>query len=210
MPKEKRKYFITGLLIILPVLITVYLFVSLFAFFDNILGRYISRITIDTLGFRIPGLGLIVFIILIFVTGFFATNFLGRKLLLYLESIWFKFPFVKKIYPAAKQVTQFFFDSKMQGIFQKVALIEYPSKGLYSIGFVTNDADKVIRDKMGRDLVSVLVSSVPNPVTGLLVFVPREEVVFLDMSIEDAAKIIVSGGVINPSDMPRQSVPFQD
>ncbi len=195
---EKKRYFFTGLAIILPVLITIYLFVSLFLFFDNILGRYISSFTIAYLGYRIPGLGLLVFVLLIFLTGLFATNFIGRKLFLYLERLWFKFPIVKKIYPAAKEVTKFLFSQGVQGQFQKVVLIEYPSKGIYSIGFLTNGRpDKEILDKVGdAGLVGVLVPSVPNPVTGFLVYVPVQGVRYLDISVEEAVKIIVSGGVL--------------
>lgn len=200
MTDEKRKYFVTGLLIVLPVLVTIYLFVSLFAFFDNILGRYISSITIAYLGYKIPGLGLLVFLVLIFLTGFFATNFIGRRFFLYIESFWFKFPIVKKVYPAVKQITHFLFSPKTQGRFEKVVLVEYPSKGIYSIAFVTNRSDRRVEAKVGTEMVNVLVPSVPNPVTGMLICVPRQDVIFLDMTIEEAVKIIVSGGVLNPSD----------
>jgi uncharacterized membrane protein len=198
--KKKRKYFLTGLLIVLPVLITVYLFISLFAFFDNILGRYISRLTLTYLGFKVPGLGLLVFILLIFSTGFFATNFIGRKLLHYLENFWFKFPVIKKIYPAAKQVTRFLFSPRDPSALQRVVLVEYPSKGVYSIGFITNHVDKEIQEKTGKELLNVLIPSVPNPLSGFVVLVPRVEVINLDMTVEEAIKIIVSGGVLNPKD----------
>ena len=207
---EKKRYFITGILIVIPVLATIYLFVSLFAFFDNILGRYISRLTEAYFGLKIPGLGLLVFILLIFVTGFFATNFIGRKLLLYLENIWFKFPLVKKVYPAAKQVTRFLFGQKLKGQVQSVVLLRVPQSGLYTIGFLTNHADKAIEDKTGRAMVNVLVPTVPNPLTGFLVFVPRDEVVVLDMGIEDAIKLVVSGGVLNPKDVIENSSSLED
>ncbi len=202
MRHEKRKYFITGLLIVLPVLITTYLFISLFAFFDNILGRYINRLTVFYLGYKVHGLGLLVFIVLIFFTGFFATNFIGRRLLLYVESLWSKFPVIGKIYPAAKQIIKFLFTQKIQGQIEKVCLLEYPRKGIYSIGFVTNQADKAIEGKVGgKELLNILIPSVPSPLTGFLIIVPKEDVIFLDMTIEDAVKIIVSGGVFNPKDL---------
>jgi uncharacterized membrane protein len=208
---EKKRYFFTGLLVVLPVLATVYLFISLFSFFDNILGRYISKVTIAYLGIKIPGLGLLVFLVLIFVTGFFATNFIGRKLLLYLEGFWFKFPLVKKVYPAAKQVTKFLFGHKIQGQVQKVVLIQIPPRtGLYTIGFLTNQSDKMIQDKTGRPMVNVLVPTVPNPLTGFLIFVPQEEVVVLDIGIEDAIKMVVSGGVLNPKDLIERPLSFED
>jgi uncharacterized membrane protein len=207
---KKKRYFFTGLLIVLPILITVYLFISLFAFFDNILGRYISRMTLALFGYKIPGLGLLVFVAIIFFTGFFATNFIGRKFLRYLESLWFKFPIVKKIYPAAKLITQFLFGQKLQGRFQKVALTQYPSKGIYTICFITNESTESLKSKTGKDLMNVLVPSVPNPITGFLILVPREDLIFLDMSVEEAVKIIVSGGVLDPKDLLKQSISVED
>jgi len=212
MKHEKRKYFVTGLLIVLPVLITVYLFVSLFAFFDNILGRYISRITLATLGYKIPGLGLLLFVLIIFITGFFATNFIGRKFLLYIEKLWFKFPVVKKIYPMAKDVTRFLFSPSFESHLKKVVLVESPRKGIYSLGFITNQSDAEMKEKTGKDLLNIFVPHVPSPLTGMLIIAPREEVVLLDMSVEEAVKIIVSGGVLNPKDLPGQKPPelFED
>jgi uncharacterized membrane protein len=195
---EGKKYFFTGLLIVLPILITIYLFVSLFLFFDNILGRYISTLTISYLGFKIPGLGLLVFVFLIFFMGLFATNFLGQKLFRFLESFWFKFPVVKQIYPAAKQVTRFVFGQGGRDQLKKVVLVRFPHPGIYTIGFMTNKADKEIAEKLGSDaFISVLVPTVPNPLTGFIIFVPARDVIFLDMGIEEAIKIVVSGGVLN-------------
>lgn len=200
MRRERRKYFITGLLIILPVLCTVYLFVSLFVFFDNILGRYVSRLTIAHFGFKIPGLGLLIFIALTFGAGIFATNFLGRKLLLYFERLWLKFPIIKRIYPAIKQIISFFFTPKNHSEIQKVVLIEYPRKGIYTVGFVTNRSDKSIEEKAGRELLNVLIPSVPSPFTGVVVLVPLKDVIFLDIGIEEAIKLFISGGVVNPGE----------
>ena len=204
MKYKGKRYFVTGLLVVLPVLITVYLFISLFLFFDNILGRYISRFTVAALGYKIPGLGLLLFVAIIFIVGFFATNFIGRKFLRYIEKVWFKFPFVRKIYPAAKQITEFLFSQKIHGKLQKVVLVEYPRKGMYSLGFVTNQAAADIQQKTGQDLLNVLIPSVPNPITGMMVVVPKDEVIVLDISIENAIKIIVSGGVLNPTDLPKE------
>ncbi|OIO36888.1 MAG: hypothetical protein AUJ74_00650 [Candidatus Omnitrophica bacterium CG1_02_44_16] len=207
---RKKKYFFTGLLIVLPILITVYLFISLFAFFDNILGRYISRLTLALFGYKIPGLGLLVFAAIIFFTGFFATNFIGRKFLRYMESFWFKFPIVKKVYPAAKQITHFLFGEKLQGRFQKVALAHFPNKDCYSICFITNETTESIKAKTGKDLMNCLIPAVPNPITGYLLFIPREDLIFLDMSVEEAVKIIVSGGVLNPEDILKQANSVED
>ena len=130
MAKRNRKYFVTGLLVVLPIMITLYLFITLFSFFDNIFGRYISLFTVERFGLKIPGLGLLVFIIVIFLSGFFATNFLGRRLFVYFEGMWLKFPMVKKIYPSIKQITKFLFSPKFQEGLQRVVVVEYPRKGI--------------------------------------------------------------------------------
>ena len=195
---EGKRYFFTGILIVLPVLTTIYLLISLFLFFDNILGRYISTFTINYFGFKVPGLGLLVFILLIFFMGFFATNFLGRRLFLYFERLWSRFPVIKQIYPAAKQVTKFLFGQGMQDQIKKVVLVRFPHPGSYTIGFMTSQADKEISAKLGSDdFISVLVPTVPNPLSGFIIFVPLRDAIFLDMGIEDAIKIVVSGGVLS-------------
>jgi uncharacterized membrane protein len=194
---EKKRYFFTGMLVVLPVLVTIYLFVSLFSFFDNILGRYISRLTIAQFGVRIPGLGLLIFLILIFVTGFFATNYLGRRLLLWIEKLWFRFPLIGKIYTAAKQMTRFLFSPHKSENFQKVVLLQYPRVGIYSLGFVTSMGNDEVRAKTGRDLVNVLVPTVPNPLTGFVMLVPKEDLIYLDMGIDEAIKIVISGGILD-------------
>lgn len=205
MKSEKRKYFLTGLLVVLPALVTLYLFISLFSFFDNIIGRYISRITLHYLGYKIPGLGLLLFIALIFGTGFFATNFIGKRFLRFFEQFFFRFPIVKKIYPAAKQITEFLFSQKIEGHLQKVALVEYPRKGVYTIGFVTNKAPEEVNRKLGQEFLNVLIPTVPNPITGFVLFFLKSEVIILDMSIEDGIKFAVSGGVYSPKDLPKGS-----
>jgi len=213
MKSEKRKYFLTGLLVVLPALVTLYLFISLFSFFDNIIGRYISRITLHYLGYKIPGLGLLLFIVLIFATGFFATNFIGKRFLRFFEQFFFRFPIIKKIYPAAKQITEFLFSQKIEGHLQKVALVEYPRKGVYTIGFVTNKSpEEVIRRTTGQELLNVLIPTVPNPITGFVLCFPRSEVIILDMSIEDGIKFAVSGGVYSPKELPKVQAenPSQD
>ncbi|MGE5279906.1 MAG: DUF502 domain-containing protein [Deltaproteobacteria bacterium] len=199
--RKKRRYFLTGLLIVVPLLVSVYLFVSLFSFFDNILGRYINGWAVDYFGFHVPGLGILLFVLVIFVTGFFATNFIGRRLVAYFERLWTRFPVAGRIYTAAQQVTRFLFGSSMSvGEPRKVVLVEYPRKGLYTIGFATKESDPHACAKSGQRLVNVLIPSVPSPLTGFLVLVPREELIFLDIGVDEAMKIIISGGVLDAKD----------
>jgi len=207
--KKKRHYFLTGLLIVVPLLVSVYLFVSLFAFFDNILGRYINDWAVDYFGFRVPGLGILLFLIVVFITGFFATNFIGRGLVAYFERLWKRFPVAGQIYTAAQQVTRFLFSPSMTaGQPRKVVLIEYPRKGVYSIGFATKEADPHMSERSRRALINVFVPTVPSPLTGFLILVPREEVIFLDIGVDEAMKIIVSGGVLDAKDAVRETPAF--
>ena len=100
-----------------------------------------------------------------------------------------------------KQIVNFFFMSKGHSETQRVVLVEYPCKGIYSMGFVTNRSDKFIEEKIGKELLNILIPSVPNPLTGLIIIVPVNEVIFLDIGIEEAVKFFVSGGVVNPSEI---------
>ncbi|MFA5039095.1 MAG: DUF502 domain-containing protein [Candidatus Omnitrophota bacterium] len=203
-----RRYFLTGLLIVLPILATLYLCVSLFLFFDNILGRYISRVTEASVGFKIPGLGLLVFILLIFFTGLLAANFIGRGLLSFFEKFWLRFPVIKNVYPAAKQITHFLFSPDVKKGVRSVALIEYPRKGIYTLCFVTNKTGPYFEEKLGgEELYNILVPSVPSPLTGYYIMVPKKDVTLLDLSIEEAMKLIVSGGVLNPKDLTVLALP---
>ncbi|HQP91545.1 MAG TPA: DUF502 domain-containing protein, partial [Candidatus Omnitrophota bacterium] len=126
-----------------------------------------------------------------------VTNFLGRRLFVYFEGMWLKFPMVKKIYPSIKQITKFLFSPKFQEGLQKVVVVEYPRKGIYSLGFITNQTGDAISSKAGKRLLNVLIPSVPNPWSGFVLFFPEDEITYLDMSVETAVKIVVSGGVLN-------------
>ena len=201
MVKYIKKYFISGILVTLPLLITVYVLIQFLQFADGILGRFINRFLEQFLGFYIPGLGLILFLVIIFFAGFLTSNFLGRKLYNILDRILRRFPLVRDIYFALKQIAEFLFTSKHQS-FKKAVLIEYPRRGVWSLGFVTNEAAQEIKGKVKLDLVSIFIPSSPGPFTGFFIFLPLEEVVFLDIAIEDAIKLIISGGLVRPPVLP--------
>lgn len=196
MDKLKR-YFITGLIVFLPAFLTIYVILAILKFLDNILGRYINIFLYHTLGFKIFGLGILLFAILVFLSGVFAVNFLGKRILPALERFFVRIPLVHEFYPAIKQMVIFLFSEKHQS-FKSVALVEYPRKGIYSIGFITNDGVKQIQDKVGIELINVFIASSPNPLTGFLVLVRKEEVQHLELSIEEGMKLLISGGIINP------------
>lgn len=193
-----RRYFITGSLIVLPLFITVFLFLWSFRLLDGILGRYINRYLMGHYGYAIPGLGIIFTFIIILFTGFFATHLINRSILLFFEKWLIRFPLIKQIYPAVKQIIYFLF-ADHRTAFRKTVLIEFPRKGIYAIGFITNTSFKLFNDKTDKELVNVFIPIAPSPLSGHLVFVPKEEVIVLDIPIEDALKMIISGGVINPS-----------
>ncbi len=198
MMKQIKRYFIAGILIILPLFITGYILVVFVKFADGILGKFINNYLRQILGFYIPGLGLILFLAFIFVTGFLTAHFLGKRFYLLIDKMLRRFPVVGYIYPAIKQITEFLFASKRPA-FKKVVLIEYPRRGLWSIGFSTNEGFQEAVEKTGRDLLSVFIPSSPGPLTGFFILIPPQEAIFLDMAVEDAIKLVVSGGLLNPA-----------
>jgi uncharacterized membrane protein len=197
MIKKLRHYFATGILVSLPVFITVYLICAIFRFIDGIFGKGTNFLLKKYLGFSVPGIGIILGILVVFVIGFFAANFFGRRLFKALEGWFLKFPFIRQIYPAAKQIVDSFI-SKEGPAFKKVAMVEYPSKGIWSIGFITNDSFREANEAASADLVHVLIATTPSPLTGFLILVPRKDIKVLDISVEDGIKLIISAGILKP------------
>ncbi len=196
MSKIKR-YFVTGLLITLPLFITLYLLFAIFRFIDGIWGKVINYYLRKHLGFSVPGLGFILGLITVVIVGFIATNFIGKRVFQGLERWFLKLPFIRQVYPAARQIVDSFI-SKESPAFKKVVLVEYPSKGMWSIGFLTNESFEEAQNITGKQLLHVFIATTPSPLSGFLVLVPKDEVKILDISIEDGIKLIVSGGIVKP------------
>src|SRR3989338_6906087 len=192
-----KRYFLTGLLLILPLFITFYILILSFKFIDGILGGFINNYLRANWGFFIPGIGIILGILIVWLTGFIATHFLGKRMLSVLENRFVGLPGVRQIYPSAKQIVGFLF-SKDKAAFKQVVLAEYPSKGIWSIGFLTNEAFDEAGEKIARDLAHVFIPSTPGPWSGFLILVPRKDIKLLDMSVEGAIKLIISGGILKP------------
>ncbi len=191
-----RKYFISGLVVFLPIALTVYLFYLAISFTDKFFKEFFEK-----LGFGFGdyyGLSIIIGIGIIILIGFITTNFLGRKIHGFFEKIVLKLPFFKQVYPALKEMAVFLFARERLSSFKQVVLIEYPRKGLYAMGFLTNDSSHEICDKIGKELCNVFIPSSPEPLTGFTILVPKKDVTYTQISIEDAFKFIVSGGVVNP------------
>ncbi len=190
-----KRYFVAGIVVLLPLFITINILALTIKFFDNLLGRYINPFLQNTYGTSFFGLGLVAIVVLIFFAGILATNVFIKKIMPYFENLFLRIPFVYQIYPSVKQLVKFLFsDEKLA--FKKVVLFEYPNDGIYTMGFMTNEfSDQTIGDKT-MDTVCIYISSAPNPITGFFVIVPKKDVVVLDITVEEAIKIIISGGVL--------------
>lgn len=188
-----KKIFTTGLITLLPLGITFYVFYLIFNFLDKLLGGVVEKI----FNFSVPGIGFAAGIILIFLVGFVASNLIGRKIIAIWDALFHKIPLTRSIYSSAKQIIDAF---TLQGkhAFQKVVLLEYPRKGLYVIGFVTGSSKGEVQEKTHEDVVNVFVPTTPNPTSGMLILAPQKEVIEMDMTVEEGMKMIISGGLVSP------------
>lgn len=194
-----RVNFLTGLVVVAPVVLTIYL-IWLFVGFvdDRVLPWLPQRYNPVTYFGEIPGLGVIVFIAGTTVAGYLAKGLLGRQMLRYGETLVDRTPIVRSIYNAVKQIIETIF-AQSKSSFQNACLIEYPRKGIWAVAFVSTDAKGELPSKTGvSDMLSVFLPTTPNPTSGFLLFLPREDVVILDMSVEDAAKLVISAGLVVP------------
>lgn len=196
MSKIKR-YFASGLLITIPVFITLYLIYAVVRFIDGVWGKFINIYFMKYFGFTLPGIGIILAIVTIVAVGFVATNFIGKKIFKAVERRFLRFPLIRQIYPAMRQIVDSLMSKDSQA-FKKVVLVEYPSKGIWAVGFLTGDSFAEANRKTGKDLVHVFVATTPSPLTGFLVLVPRDEIKMMDISVEDGIKLVVSGGIVKP------------
>jgi uncharacterized membrane protein len=192
-----KRIFTTGLAVVVPILVTVYVLVALFTFADGIMGKVINKYLEQYLGYTIPGIGIILFLILIFLIG--ALIRISRmRLRKYVEGVFFKVPVVNKVYAPVKKIFDFLFFPDLDKKFKSTVLVEYPRKGIYSIGFLTNESFSAIKEKTGKKMYNVYFPFTPSPITGYTVIVPEEDITFLDMSVEQAMKMVISGGLMNP------------
>lgn len=191
--RHLRKTFITGLFIIIPIGITIFILKFLFNLADGILGSYIDRLftLVTHQELHIPGLGMITGAVAVYLTGLFATNIIGRKLLKIGEELLTRIPLVKSIYSSSKQLIQVFQDGKSS--YRKAVFVEWPRPGVKAIGFVTAEVEQ-----NGVSMVVVYLPTMPNPTSGFALYFRADEVEESGMSVEDAVKFVVSGGVVVP------------
>jgi len=193
-----KKYIITGLLIWVPLGITIFVIRLLVNIMDQtILLLPVAWRPEALFGFNLPGLGFVVSAMVIFITGFFLTNLAGKKLIKIGEDFLDRIPFVRSIYSSVKQVTSTILSTD-NNTFNEVLLIQYPRKGLWTLCFKTSDSPKAFNEIADEELVTVFVPTTPNPTSGFILFVPKQETKKLDIDVEDALKLVMSLGVVSP------------
>ncbi|HKK02852.1 MAG TPA: DUF502 domain-containing protein [Gammaproteobacteria bacterium] len=198
MLKTIRKYLVTGLIIWIPLVITFLVVRFLIRFVDQILLLLPPAWRPEALlGFSIPGLGLVLALGILLVSGLLAANFAGRRLVEIGDKIVTRIPLVNSIYFGAKQVAETLF-SDSSTAFKRVLLVEYPRKGIWSMCFQTSDATGEVQHRTAEDVICVFLPTTPNPTSGFLLFVPRQELVPLEMRVDEGLRMIISLGVAVP------------
>lgn len=187
-----KKYFLSGVLVVVPVILTFLVIRFLFEAIDGLLQPVLHEL----LGYFVPGLGVVTTVLLILLAGILSRNYVGKFLYRLGDNILAKLPLTRPIYSAAKQLIEAI-ASDESGVFQETGLVEYPRKGVFALCFVSHRF-QLTKNGKTRDMVSVFVPSTPTPVSGMVIIVPPEEVTLLDMTVEEGIKFLVSGGVASP------------
>jgi uncharacterized membrane protein len=194
-----KRYFLTGLLALIPISLCIYILKIVIIAADRFLRFLPPRYNPDTyLPFHIPGLGIILTFAVIFFVGLVTANFLGKRLLEGIESLFARIPLVRTVYTGAKEIIQTFILDRPQQ-FHQVVLVEYPRKGIYCIAFVTGSPRGELASKVGGDFVNVFIPTTPNPTSGFYILVSRKETISLSISVENAFKLIMSAGMSMPA-----------
>ena len=189
-----RFYFFAGVVVLVPLGFIVYLTIFLISISSKLIPEEINPN--NYLPFSIPGLEILLSILFITIIGGLSLSFIGRKILQIFNELLKKIPILRTIYSAIGQMTEAF--TPKRGKRRSVVLVEYPRRGSWAVGFATKENKGEIRRKVDRDLINVFVPTTPNPTSGFLLMFPKDEVVYLDMSFEEASKFIVSAGTSNP------------
>lgn len=188
-----RRYLITGLIVIAPVGVTVWVLIWLFRRFDSILGQYLPAVGTE----RIPGLGLLILLVLLVFVGWMLQWALGRKLVSSWNSVLSRLPLTRTIYNAASQIVQTLLN-RQEKLFQSCVLIEYPMSGSYTLAFVTARAPDEVDEQLDRRCITVFLPTSPNPTTGYMLVLPADRVTPLDMTVEEGMKMVISLGAVVP------------
>lgn len=197
-----RRHFLTGLVVIAPTAITGYVVWKTFHTIDNLIEPLQRRYPI----IDIPGLGFAIVILLILLTGFLAGNLIGRRVITLGESILNRLPLVRRIYTAVKELSEVFLTDK-KSAFQRVVLIRYPHADSFAMAFVTRDGVGYMNERVGEELTSVFIPTTPNPTSGFLLMIPKREIIELHITVEEAMKMVISGGAFVPKKLGASTLP---
>ena len=188
-----RNNFIAGIVVLIPIGITLYLTIFLIRVSGNIIPKEINPN--NYLPFNIPGVEILMALLIITITGWLSLSFLGKKFFEYFNNILKKIPILRTIYSAIGQMTESF--AKPDNNQKSVVLLEYPRKGVWAVGFATKENEGLIKNKIKEEIINVFVPTTPNPTSGFLLMVPKKELIYLDVTFEQASKFIVSAGTSN-------------
>ncbi len=198
-----RASFLTGIVVIAPVWLTIWLIWSVVGWIDSaVLPLVPQRFQPqEYVGINLRGVGVVIFLIFTILVGWIAKGILGRSLIHFAESVVDRMPVVRSVYSGIKQISETVF-AQTERSFEKACLIQYPRRGIWAIGFVSTTARGEVseRAETGGELLSVFVPTTPNPTSGFLLFFPAEDVILLDMTIEEAAKLVISAGLVYPNE----------
>jgi len=190
--RRSKNYFLSGLLLVVPLVITILVIKAIFTFLDSLLLPYLQPYLGEWL--TIPGVGILITVLSIYFVGILVTNFIGRKFVHLGEKLLLRIPIAKSIYGSVKQILETFsFQEKESG--KKVVMVEYPKNDVWSIGLVNGE---IIHPESGESLYNILIIASINPASGFFIMVPKSKTIQLELSVEDAMKWIVSGGIVTP------------
>lgn len=186
--KQIRSSIITGILLIIPLFVTILIIIQLFQWIDSALPGIV--------GVKMPpGVGILITLILAYIAGVAAKNYFGKKVISLGNNVISSIPFLSKIYLTVQQIIDMVSLNKKQ-VFQRAVLVEFPRPGTYGLGFVTSEANTVFSLKVSQKLVAVFIPTTPNPTSGFLLYVPEQEIIDINISVEAAVKLVVSGGLL--------------
>jgi len=198
-----RRYYLAGILVLAPTALTLWVVWSLFVFFDNILGNQLRE-----QGISVFGLGFVLLNVVLLLLGWLAASFFGRRAFSLWDRVMHRVPLINKIYATLRQIAELFLGPGRAGSFGRVAVVEFPSPGSWGLGFVTAVKSSEAGENVGKPLCSVFIPSAVNPTTGFLLLVPEDRVRYLQMTAEQAMKMIVSAGAIVPA-VPAEKAPVE-
>lgn len=209
-----KAYLFAGMLVTAPVAVTLYIAWNLITFIDDRVDSILPKgySPNDHLPFSVPGIGLVVLVIFLILVGMMAAGFLGRFVIRLSESVLARMPVVRSIYSAVKQILETVLKTQSNA-FRQVVLVEFPRRDMWTIGLISAPTEGEVADRLGRTMVNVFVPTTPNPTSGYVMFVPVEDVIYLDMTVDEGIKFIVSGGIVTPamreriSEYEQQAVP---